>query len=235
MSSRSWLIAIALLLLAASGVSGYVSYGLGSRDVYAFIALPIYVLIYCWMKADAKRLSVQPPPGAIPMIPLALALLTFAVPVSAVDISANASRDAARLVSCMRVFDAACANSLTYTKVLEEHGISRSELEKAVTNLYGNMKSTRTAYSRFDLEAPWSPFVKGGRSYVFVPYNAVLEGNGRRMSAKGYFIGVSEDSGVSWKFVDGQQITNDTIGHVIPGYVGKLPDREVSQTASVLK
>src|SRR5882757_8561235 len=77
MSSRSWLIAIALLLLAASGVSGYVSYGLGSRDVYALIALPIYVLIYCWMKADARRLSVQPPPGAIPMIPW---LLPIAIP-----------------------------------------------------------------------------------------------------------------------------------------------------------
>jgi hypothetical protein len=55
------------------------------------------------------------------------------------------------------------------------------------------------------------------------------------MTAKVFFIGVSEDSGVSWKFVDGQQITKDTIGHVIPGYVGQLPEREISQTAFVLK
>jgi hypothetical protein len=169
------------------------------------------------------------------MTALALALLLFTAPLRAVDISANASRDAARLVSCMKAFDAACANSFTYTKVLEAHGISRSQLDQAVTNLYGNMKSTHVAYSRFDLEAPWSPFVKGGRSYVFVPYNAVLEGNGRKMTAKAFFIGISEDSGVSWKFVDGQQITKDTIGHVIPGYVGQLPKREISQAAFVLK
>jgi hypothetical protein len=166
---------------------------------------------------------------------LALALLTFAAPVSAADISANASRDAARLVSCMRMFDAACANSLTYTKVLEEHGISRSQLDKAVTNLYRNMKSVHAEYSRFDLEAPWSPFVKDGRSYIFVPYNAVLEGYGRKITAKAFFIGVSGDSGVSWKFVDGQQITKDTIWHVIPGYVGQLPERELSQSAFVLE
>jgi hypothetical protein len=169
------------------------------------------------------------------MTALALALLLFAAPLRAVDISANASRDAARLVSCMKAFDAACANSFTYTKVLEAHGISRSQLDQAVTNLYGNMKSIHAAYSRFDLEAPWSPFVKGGRSYVFVPYNAVLEGNGRKTTAKAFFIGVSEDSGVSWKFVDGQQITKETIGHVIPEYVGQLPKREISQTAFVLK
>jgi hypothetical protein len=72
MSSRSWLITIALLLLAAGVASGYASHGEGNRDVYALMVWPLYVLTYCWMKSDAKRLSVQPPAGAIPMIPLLL-------------------------------------------------------------------------------------------------------------------------------------------------------------------
>jgi hypothetical protein len=50
------------------------------------------------------------------------------------------------------------------------------------------------------------------------------------MTAKSFLIGVSEDSGVSWKFVDGQQVTKDTVGHVIPGYVGQLPEQQLSQT-----
>jgi hypothetical protein len=166
---------------------------------------------------------------------LVLTWLVFAVPVSAADISANASRDAGRLVDCMRAFDATCANSLTYTKVLEQHGVSRQQLDEGVANLYRLMTSTHATYSRFDLEAPWSPFVRDGHSFIFVPYNAVLKGNGRKMTAKAFFIGVSEDSGASWKFVDGQQITKNTVGHVIPGYVGKLPERDVGQTALVLK
>jgi hypothetical protein len=164
-----------------------------------------------------------------------LALLVFAAPLRAADVRANASRDAARLVSCMKAFDAACANSLTYTKVLEEHGISRSQLDQAVTNMYENLKSIHAAYSRFDLEMPWLPFVRSGRSFIFIPYNAVLEGNGPKMTAKSFLIGVSEDSGVSWKFVDGQQITKDTVGHVIPGYVGQLPEQQLNQTAFVPK
>ena len=77
MSSRSWLIAIALLLLAAGAASGYLSHGAGNRDVYAFTAWPLYLLTFRWMKADARSRSVHPPPGAIPMIAL---LLPIAVP-----------------------------------------------------------------------------------------------------------------------------------------------------------
>jgi hypothetical protein len=73
---------------------------------------------------------------------LVLTWLVFAVPVSAADISANASRDAGRLVDCMRAFDATCANSLTYTKVLEQHGVSRQQLDEGVANLYRLMTST---------------------------------------------------------------------------------------------
>jgi hypothetical protein len=35
---------------------------------------PLYILIYAWMRSDAAALQVQPPPGAIPLIPLNLLL-----------------------------------------------------------------------------------------------------------------------------------------------------------------
>jgi hypothetical protein len=160
---------------------------------------------------------------------LALALLVCAVPLRAADIAANASRDAARLAGCMKAFDAACANSMTYTKPLEEHGISRDQLDQAVSGMYAHLKSAHAIYSRFDLHAPWPPLVTLGRRYIFIPYAAVVEGIGRKVAAKSFFIGVSEDNGSSWKFVDGQQLTKDGIGQVIPGYAGKLPEQQLGQ------
>jgi hypothetical protein len=160
---------------------------------------------------------------------IALALLVFAAPVRAADIAANASRDAARLASCMKAFDAPCANSMTYTKILEERGISHSQLDQQVSALYANLKSSHVTYTRFDLGAPWPPFVTLGRRYIFIPYNAVLEGKGRKVTTKSFFIGVSEDDGTSWKFMDGQRLTKDVIGQVIPGYVGKLPEQQLGQ------
>jgi hypothetical protein len=164
---------------------------------------------------------------------LASVLLASARNVNAGDLSANAHRDALQLVACMKAFDSTCANSLTYTKVFEEHGISRLQIDQRVGDLYQKLKSMRATYSRFDLDTPWPPFIASGRNYIFIPYNMTLETGEQRASIMSFFIGVSEDSGVSWRFVDGQSATQDNIGTIIPGYAGaKLPPTSFSPSAS---
>jgi hypothetical protein len=161
------------------------------------------------------------------------ALILSVRSVSAGDLSANANRDAMRLVACMKSFDSACANTLTYTKVFEDRGISRVQLEKRVADLYQKLKSMHATYSRFDLDAPWPPFIASGRNYVFVPYNMTLETGEQRASSTSFLIGVSEDSGISWKFLDGQNFTQDNIGVIVPGYTGdKLPPTSFSPSTS---
>ena len=161
--------------------------------------------------------------GHVNMI-LVLALILASRFVNAGDLSANASRDATRLAACMKTFDAACANSMTYTKVFEDHGISRAQLDQRVTDLYQKLKSMHATYSRFDLDAPWPPFTASGRTYIFVPYSITLEAGEQRASSTSFLIGVSENSGTSWKFVDGQSVKQENIGMIIPGYAGaKLP------------
>jgi hypothetical protein len=61
----------------------------------------------------------------------------------------------------------------------------------------------------------------------------VLEVRGQNTLSKASFIGVSDDSGVSWKFVDGQKTTPENIGQIIPGYGGAaLPPRAFEQSAA---
>jgi hypothetical protein len=67
---------------------------------------------------------------------LASTFLCSSTKLVAAEIAANATRDVTRLVACMKALDAACANSLTYTRVFEEHGLTRDKLNQAVTNLY---------------------------------------------------------------------------------------------------
>lgn len=163
---------------------------------------------------------------------LASTLLMTAMRLSAADISANATNDATRLVVCMKAFDAACVNSLTYTKVFEDRGISREQLNQQVGGMYKQMKGAGTRYSRFELGAPWPPFVSRDLTYVFIPYDMALKGGGRYVTAKSFFIGVSSDSGISWKFVDGQKVTQDNVAAIIPGYGGgALPPTSLNQTA----
>jgi hypothetical protein len=164
------------------------------------------------------------------LVSVLIALSRYA---NAGDISDNARHDALQLVACMKVFDSICANSLTYTKVFEDHGIPRFQLDQRVGDLYQKLKSMHATYVRFDLDVPWSPFIAGGRNYIFIPYNMILETDEQRASLMSFFIGVSEDSGVSWKFVDGQSATQGNIGTIIPGYAGaKLPPTSFSPSVS---
>jgi len=149
------------------------------------------------------------------------------------DLSAEAARDARHLVSCMKDFDAPCANSLTYTKALEDHGFSRDQLDQVVTNLYQKLKSVGAKYSRFELGAAGEPFVVGEKTYIFIPYEMEMVLDGRDTSSKAFFVGVSEDSGVSWKFFDGRRLTQDNVDAIIPGYKGApLPEVSTHQAAA---
>jgi hypothetical protein len=152
---------------------------------------------------------------------------------SAADITTNATRDAMRLLTCMKTLDAACANSLTYVKVFEEHGITREKLDQSVTNLYQQLKSVHGTYTRLELNAPWPPFATRGLTYIFIPYSGVLKSPARNVSTTSFLVGVSEDSGISWKFIDGQKVTPDNVGMIIPGYSGaKLPPVSLEQSAA---
>jgi len=163
---------------------------------------------------------------------LAFTLTPSAPAAAAEDPSANATHDATRLVVCMRAFDAACVNSLTYTKVFEDRGISRDLLNQQVGGMYKQMKGAGVRYTRFQLGSPWPPFVSRDLTYVFIPYDMELKGGGRYVMAKSFFIGVSSDSGISWKFVEGQKVTQDNVATIIPGYSGgALPPTSLNQTA----
>jgi len=161
---------------------------------------------------------------------LASTFLFSSTAIVAAEITANATRDVTRLVACMKALDAACVNSLTYTRVFEEHGIPRDKLNQAVTNLYEQIKSIHGSYLRLDLNASWAPFVARGRTYIFIPYSGLIKSPARNVSTTSFFICVSEDAGNTWKFIDGQKVTPDNISMIIPGYNGgPMPPQALSE------
>jgi hypothetical protein len=133
---------------------------------------------------------------------------------------ANALRDAQQLVACLRALDAPCAARYTDTRYLEAQGATRAELIAAADELNRNLKSLGAKYTRFELEPPWTPFAGDGHLYTFVPYTQTLEAGDKAATVRAYFIGISDDAGASWTFVDGIHTTPGTIRDIIPGYSG---------------
>ena len=72
--ARRWLLGILALVLGAAFIAGVV--GRESSDtlriIYSVATWPMFLLIYGWMKADARARGSPPPPGAIPLVPVLL-------------------------------------------------------------------------------------------------------------------------------------------------------------------
>lgn len=77
--AHRWLLGILALFLGVGFISGALADGSADaqKTVYSVASWPTYLLIYAWMKADARARGSPPPPGAIPLI---IALLPIAVP-----------------------------------------------------------------------------------------------------------------------------------------------------------
>jgi hypothetical protein len=141
-----------------------------------------------------------------------------AAPSAGTDIVANAQRDAQRLVSCMTAFDATCAAELTYSKFLEQHGVTQETLLLSADRLNRQLRSADAHFVRFVLATATEPFSGDGNDYLFVPYVQVLEVRGKVAESRAYFIGISADKGKSWKFVDGVRVTQQNIRMIIPSF-----------------
>ena len=164
----------------------------------------------------------------------AVALLGVAPLTYAADSVANALRDARSLTTCMRALDTECTLKWMYTKVLEQQGFSLSTLRAQLNVSFENLRFVNGKTERFELGAAGSPFAGDGKQYIFIPYQETMNVQGQTYSQTAYFIGVSEDAGVSWRFVDGIGFSQKNIREIIPSYGGgPLPPR-VTDPASAI-
>jgi len=149
------------------------------------------------------------------------------------DLLENVTRDALRMVACVRALDEPCAQSLTYTKFFEEKDLSRAQLDQKVADVYQSLRSIGATYSSFYLSAPWQQFSLNKLTYAFVPYSYRLLARGETTQVQAFFIGVSEDSGSTWKFMDGVSVTPDNIDLILPGFHGgMLPPKSLTQSSA---
>jgi hypothetical protein len=156
----------------------------------------------------------------------AIALLGMASVASAADSVSNALRDASSLATCMKALDTECTMKWLYTKQLEQQGFDLKTLRAELNVSFENIRFAQGKTERLELGVPGAPFSGDGRQYIFIPYQERMNIQGQIASQTAYFIGVSEDAGMSWKFVDGIGFSEKNIREIIPSYGGgPLPPR----------
>jgi hypothetical protein len=156
----------------------------------------------------------------------AVALPAIATAGLAADGVANALHDARSLTDCMKALDTECTLKWMYTKPLLDQGFGPGELRAQLNVSFENLKLVHGETERFELGVPGSIFAGDGKQYIFIPYQEAMNIQGQRYSQTAYFIGVSDDAGASWKFVDGIGFSEKNIRTIIPSFRGgPLPPR----------
>jgi len=146
------------------------------------------------------------------------------------DASDGLARDARRYVGCLKAFDARCLMSIMYLKPQQDRGATDNQIFRRIDQQLKSSREMGARYTRFDLQDPWDPLPLGGLLVAFVPYESDLELRYRTgFATTSYLVGISEDEGATWRFVDGTGLSGDDLAAALPGFSGQpLPPVSVA-------
>jgi hypothetical protein len=139
----------------------------------------------------------------------------------------TAARDAQRYFDCIDSLDESCLSALMYTSPFICNGfivpgtLVRLRADTAVPRRLGNFDRV---YWHLETTVPDAIASDDERLYVLVPFRLALRVN-QWIDRPGFLLGVSEDDGESWRFLDDAVVWKQGIDQIIPGYAGPpLPD-----------
>lgn len=155
------------------------------------------------------------------LIPAGIALVSaWSLPAaqpSVDDAFAALSRDLDRYAACRRAADAECLTALTHAEssVVSNRG-RRSATDSRLLTQAPDEFDPQASLATYLIAAPTEPLRSGDRLYNLIPYTAerpVSSGWGR---VRAYLIGISDDAGANWRFVDGAFVAPNRIERIIP-------------------
>ena len=132
----------------------------------------------------------------------------------------SALRDAQTLIGAMQRFDTDGVASMLYTAPFERMGVPINYMKEQAAQLDANLRSIGAKYLSFTLGTPTEPFTRPEGLFTLIPYTSVMTANGRTFQQDAFFIAFSDDSGATWKFIDGIGTARRSIETILPNYEG---------------
>jgi hypothetical protein len=128
-----------------------------------------------------------------------------------------ATRDAARYFECLARDDRDCIVAMT------DAAIHQAAAAAGASPFFDLLSRRPLSFEEVALAPAWEPFLGGGRLFSFVPYFMVQSQppDGSLGQTTGFLVGVSDDAGENWSFVDIFNLAGKSaqvIDGFIPGY-----------------
>lgn len=115
--------------------------------------------------------------------------------------------------------------------VLKQAMGGEASLVQFLESQYQDARTMGMEYETKFLGAPTTPRMVGNILFLFIPYMVTAHSHTTRITHIAYYLGLSYDSGKEWYFVDGIQLTPESIKYLLPGYSGQPPLPEVERKA----
>lgn len=159
----------------------------------------------------------------------ALLLAALAFPAAARDAASLALEQARRLAAAATALDADTVISLTSPRVYELSG-DAAQARARVKAVFEDIKADGLSHE-LDLRTMESvqvrspaPLLRSGkRLAAFLPYEGVERSIQGRVRVTAFYLGLSEDAGKTWRFVDGARLDGRSIKLFLPSYGGTPP------------
>ncbi len=89
---------------------------------------------------------------------------------------------------------------MTYSSVVEAMG-GRDKAVEFTASAMKQLKQQGVSITKFEVGDPGEIYKEGGNLFVVVPTTAHMKAPGSTIVARGYELGISADSGKTWKFI----------------------------------
>lgn len=125
-----------------------------------------------------------------------------------------------KLVEAVRTGSAETVVELTHPKVHEMVG-GRETMLATLSQTFESSKAAGHRLQRVEIGKPSALGRDGRRVFIFFPYIGLSGGNENTTTIQAFYLGISDDNGGSWKFVDGSRMDQRSVRIFIPSYSGQ--------------
>lgn len=139
------------------------------------------------------------------------------------------ARDAERLGQCMVALDADCLVPVLYVEGYEALSPPGFKLWAQQKRFFDAIRSGGGRYTEFRVLRPFRTLSSGDQEFVLVHYRSAsrLTKEQPEKKVSGYLIGVPEEGGRSWRFLDTLGLTRDQVHKALPALDAAMLPSEI--------
>ncbi len=145
---------------------------------------------------------------------------------------ANLIRDARAMMKATTLGDFSVLAKYTHPLVVQSMG-GADKMAAYLTKEFRNMQAQGIKFDEAQIGTPSKFVYTGGEYFCVIPQKVIMVNGSRRIASASSLLGVSNNGGNTWRFVDAGGMTDEQVKQYFPKIYGKLTIPKRSEAKEV--